>query len=53
MGLRGCEWKETHKGGIKHELGLKGLPHTHHAGEDAAELAAVFEAILRYREGNP
>ncbi|MEU6720157.1 hypothetical protein ABZ897_52615 [Nonomuraea sp. NPDC046802] len=26
---------------------LDGLPHTHHAGDDAAELAQVFEAVLR------
>lgn len=47
MGVRGCEWVATRKGTIKHSLGLTGLPHTHHAGEDAAELAAVFDAILR------
>jgi hypothetical protein len=46
MGRRGCEWVQTHKGKIKHALGLTGLPHTHHAGEDAAELAAVFAAVL-------
>ncbi|MCG8421265.1 MAG: exonuclease [Proteobacteria bacterium] len=49
MGLRGCEWRETGQGIIKHTLGLTGLPHTHHAGEDAAELAAVFDAVLRHR----
>jgi hypothetical protein len=47
MGVRGCEWVATRKGTIKHRLGLSGLPHTHHAGEDAAELATVFEALLR------
>jgi hypothetical protein len=26
-----------------------GVPHTHHAGEDAAELAQVFEAVLGRR----
>ncbi len=46
MGYKGCEWVETRKGKIKYALELQGLPHTHHAGEDAAELAAVFEAIL-------
>jgi hypothetical protein len=46
MGLTGCEWVEAQKGKIKHALALKGLEHTHHAGEDAAELALVFEAIL-------
>ncbi|MFC7532876.1 exonuclease [Actinoplanes sp. GCM10030250] len=44
MGATGVEWAETHKGKIKHALGLGGLPHTHHAGEDAAELAQVFAA---------
>ncbi len=47
MGLTGCEWSQTHKGKIKRRLGLEGLPHTHHAGEDAAELAQVFDAALR------
>ena len=46
MGYKGCEWVETRKGKIKYALELQGLPHTHHAGEDAKELAAVFEAIL-------
>lgn len=50
MGLHGCEWSESRKAHMKRELGLKDLPHTHHAGEDAAELAAVFSAILAKRE---
>lgn len=50
MGLTGCEWAESRKGAIKRKLNLTDLPHTHHAGEDAAELAKVFEAILRRRE---
>ena len=50
MGLNGCEWVETRKGRIKKELELHGLPHTHHAGEDAVELAAVFEAVLKRGE---
>jgi DNA polymerase III epsilon subunit-like protein len=49
MGLTGCEWGETHKSRIKRALGLSGLPHTHHAGEDAAELAQVFDAAARHR----
>ncbi|MFC4112338.1 exonuclease [Nonomuraea zeae] len=49
MGLTGCEWAETRKGIIKHRLGLERVPHTHHAGEDAAELAEVFEAVLDHR----
>lgn len=49
MGRTGVEWSQTHKGKIKKALGLSGLPHTHHAGEDAAELARVFDAVLRHR----
>jgi len=51
MGLRGGEWAATRKGRIKFELGLTDLPHTHHAGEDAAELAAVFQKVLQSRAG--
>ena len=47
MGKTGCEWAESRKGRIKQQLALTGLPHTHHAGEDARELAAVFEAVLK------
>ena len=50
MGLRGVEWVETRKGKIKFELGMSDLPHTHHAGEDAAELAQVFDAVLKSRD---
>lgn len=46
MGKTGCEWAAIGKGEIKKALGLQGLPHTHHAGEDAAELAAVFAGAL-------
>jgi len=49
MGLTGSEWAKTRQGTIKHELGLHDMPHTHHAGEDAAELAQVFDAVLRRR----
>ena len=49
MGLSGSEWVETRKGQIKQHLGITGVPHTHHAGEDAAELATVFEAVLKHR----
>jgi hypothetical protein len=49
MGLRGCEWVATRKGRIKSELGVTNLPHTHHAGSDAAELAIVFEQVLAAR----
>ncbi len=50
MGYTGCEWVESRKGKIKYALNLEGLPHTHHAGEDAAELAQVFEAVLKNRQ---
>jgi DNA polymerase III epsilon subunit-like protein len=53
MGLTGCEWVSTRKGTIKQALGLAGIPHTHHAGEDAAELAQVFDAVLRSRDDRP
>jgi hypothetical protein len=46
MGQTGCEWSDSHKSTMKRQLGLTGLPHTHHAGEDAAELAQVFHAVL-------
>ncbi|GAA2482477.1 hypothetical protein GCM10010406_18460 [Streptomyces thermolineatus] len=49
MGMTGSEWAGTRKGTVKHALGLDGLPHTHHAGEDAAELAQIFEAVVRHR----
>jgi hypothetical protein len=47
MGLNGGEWVATRKGRIKHALGLTDLPHTHHAGEDAVELARLFDAVRR------
>ncbi|GAA3981744.1 hypothetical protein GCM10023085_75080 [Actinomadura viridis] len=53
MGLQGCEWAGSRKSVIKQRLELTGVPHTHHAGEDAAELAAVFEAVLASREAPP
>ena len=49
MGYKGCEWVESRKGKIKFELGLKDLPHTHHAGDDAEELAKVFGEMLKNR----
>ncbi len=48
MGLTGCEWAASRKGAIKSQLGIEGLEHTHHAGEDARELAGVFEAVLKH-----
>ncbi|MEV1143483.1 hypothetical protein [Micromonospora sp. NPDC049799] len=49
MGRTGGEWSTSHQSTIRRELGLTGLPHTHHAGEDAAELAQVFDAVRRGR----
>jgi len=49
MGRTDCDWANTRKDSIKKALGLADLPHTHHAGEDAAELAQVFHAALRPR----
>ena len=53
MGATGSEWVETRKGIIKHRLGLTDVPHRHHAGEDAAELAQVFQAVLDRRVNQP
>ncbi|MGA8117331.1 MAG: exonuclease [Actinocatenispora sp.] len=50
MGLTGCEWSATRKVAIIRALGLTGLTHTHHAGEDAAELAEVFAAVMAGRD---
>lgn len=47
MGRTRCEWARTRKDSIKKALGLADLPHTHHAGEDAAELAQIFHAAHR------
>jgi hypothetical protein len=47
MGLTGSEWRDTGKPSIVRTLGLTHLTHTHHAGEDAAELAEIFEAVQR------
>jgi hypothetical protein len=49
MGLTGCEWSDSRTDGIKRELGLANLAHTHHAGEDARELATVFAGVLQRR----
>lgn len=51
MGMTGCEWVESRKGKIKYALDLKNLKHTHHAGEDASELARVFETMLAHQKG--
>jgi hypothetical protein len=39
-------WSRSRKTDILKAVGLR-LPHTHHAGEDAAELAAIFDAVRR------
>lgn len=49
MGQTDCEWSESRKSTIKHALKLQNLPHTHHAGDDARELAEIFGAILAQR----
>ena len=49
MGFCGCEWVDTRKGRIKQSLNVTDLPHTHHAGDDAAELAVLFERLLAAR----
>lgn len=49
MGYKSCEWVDSRKGKIKYELNLEGVKHTHHAGDDAKELAQVFDAILASR----
>ena len=46
MGRTGCEWGSTSQQSIKHAMGLANLPHTHQAGEDAAELGQIFAALL-------
>ncbi|MEV4110704.1 NUDIX domain-containing protein [Nonomuraea sp. NPDC049695] len=49
MGLTGCEWVSSRKAVIKQQLKITDLRHTHHAGEDAVELAHVFDAVLKSR----
>jgi hypothetical protein len=44
MGRTGGEWFGSAKTDILRALNLD-LPHTHHAGEDAAELGTIFAAI--------
>jgi hypothetical protein len=50
MGQTGGDWASTGKTVIKRALGLAGLPHTHHAGEDSAELAQIFHTALHRRD---
>jgi len=49
MGTTGCEWAEAQKDEIKHALGLRKLRHTHHAREDALELAQIFDKLRARR----
>lgn len=49
MGLTGGDWYGTRNSDIKRILGVTGVPHSHHAGDDAAELAEIFDAVLRHR----
>jgi hypothetical protein len=44
MGRVAGQYSTTHKADILRAVGLT-LPHTHHAGEDAAELAQIFHAV--------
>jgi hypothetical protein len=46
MGRTGGEWFASRKTDILSALDLR-LPHTHHADEDAAELAQIFDAVRR------
>ncbi len=47
MGRTGLAWSECRNDDIKHATGLGAIPHTHHAADDAAELAGIFAAALR------
>jgi hypothetical protein len=49
MGVTGLGWIESRKDHITRTTGLDDLEHTHHAGEDAIELAQIFEAALLAR----
>jgi hypothetical protein len=44
MGRTAGEWFTSRKSDILRAVGLT-LPHTHHAGQDAAELAQIFDAV--------
>jgi hypothetical protein len=48
MGRTAQAWSECRNDVVKAAAGLAGTPHTHHAGEDAAELAAIFAAVSRH-----
>lgn len=50
MGAEGTSWYATGRTLIQQALGIAGLRHTHHALDDARELAAIFGAVLRHRQ---
>lgn len=49
MGSRDLTWSATGRSMITEQLRIVPPPHTHNALDDARELAAVFEAVLRDR----
>jgi DNA polymerase III epsilon subunit-like protein len=49
MGSRCTTWQATGRSAITEQLGIVPPPHTHNALDDARELAAIFEAMLRDR----
>lgn len=49
MGVSGQGWGDTRKEHITNSIELHDLEHTHHAGDDAIELAQIFEAALHAR----
>jgi DNA polymerase III epsilon subunit-like protein len=51
MGATGSSWVATGRTAIQQALGIRGLRHTHHALDDARELAEIFQAALRERGG--
>jgi len=52
MGRTAGEWSQSRKSDILRGVDLR-LPHTHHAGEDAAELAQIFDAVRRLPPASP
>jgi hypothetical protein len=50
MGVTGLGWIQSRKTQIIDTTGLEDLQHTHHAGEDALELARIFEAARQIRD---
>jgi hypothetical protein len=50
MGVSGQGWLDSRKDHITGSMGLHDLEHTHHAGEDAIELAQIFEAAWQARQ---